>query len=62
MAAQLSIVSMCFLGFADNVLQLRWRDKLLLPMLATLPLLLVYYANGGATAVPTAAIFATTIP
>jgi UDP-N-acetylglucosamine--dolichyl-phosphate N-acetylglucosaminephosphotransferase len=47
----LSIVCMCFLGFADNVLNLRWRDKLFLPLAATLPLLLVYYANGGSTSV-----------
>lgn len=49
MAALLSINSMCFLGFVDNVLDLRWRIKLLLPTIATLPILLVYYAQGGNT-------------
>lgn len=33
---------MLFLGFADDVLDLRWLTKLLLPMLASLPLLIVY--------------------
>ena len=51
MGAMLSINSMCFLGFADNVLNLRWRVKLVVPFAATLPLLLVYYASGGSTTV-----------
>ena len=33
---------MIFLGFADDVLDLRWRDKLVLPTLASLPLLVAY--------------------
>mmetsp|Transcript_21628 Transcript_21628/g.32195 ORF Transcript_21628/g.32195 Transcript_21628/m.32195 type:complete len:464 (-) Transcript_21628:360-1751(-) len=49
LAALLSIACMCFLGFADNVLDLRWRHKLWLPMAATLPILMVYYVNGGVT-------------
>jgi len=48
-AALLSIACMCFLGFADNVLDLRWRHKILLPTAATLPLLMVYWVNGGVT-------------
>ena len=40
---------MIFLGFADDVLNLRWRHKLLLPTIATLPLLMVYWVNGGST-------------
>jgi len=40
---------MCFLGFADNVLNLRWRHKLILPTIASLPVLLVYYIQGGST-------------
>ena len=42
---------MCFLGFADNVLDLRWRDKLWLPLCASLPLLVVYAVDGGGTTV-----------
>ena len=33
---------MIFLGFADDVLDLRWRQKLILPTIASLPLLMVY--------------------
>ncbi|CAD7922455.1 unnamed protein product [Amoebophrya sp. A120] len=51
LAAILSICSMSFFGFVDNVLNLRWRDKLLLPTLASLPLLLVYFATLGTTSV-----------
>mmetsp|Transcript_2500 Transcript_2500/g.5188 ORF Transcript_2500/g.5188 Transcript_2500/m.5188 type:complete len:305 (+) Transcript_2500:1-915(+) len=40
---------MCFLGFADNVLDLRWRDKLWLPLSASLPLMIVYAVDGGGT-------------
>jgi UDP-N-acetylglucosamine--dolichyl-phosphate N-acetylglucosaminephosphotransferase len=40
---------MCFLGFADNVLNLRWRHKLILPTIASLPVVLVYYVQGGST-------------
>eukprot|EP00106_Octopus_bimaculoides_P007075 XP_014774517.1 PREDICTED: UDP-N-acetylglucosamine--dolichyl-phosphate N-acetylglucosaminephosphotransferase-like isoform X2 [Octopus bimaculoides] len=49
LAALLSICCMIFLGFADDVLNLRWRQKLLLPTIASLPLLMVYFANFGAT-------------
>lgn len=40
---------MVLLGFADDVLDLRWRHKLLLPMIASLPLLMVYYINVNST-------------
>lgn len=42
---------MIFLGFADDVLNLRWRHKLLLPTMASLPLLMVYFTNFGNTTV-----------
>ena len=44
-AALLSITCMLLLGFADDVLDLRWRHKLLLPSMASLPLLMVYYVT-----------------
>lgn len=47
----LSICCMLFLGFADDVLNLKWRYKLVLPTLASLPLLMVYYINQGSTTV-----------
>lgn len=50
-AVLLSICCMIFLGFADDVLDLRWRHKLLLPTIASLPLLMVYYVNFGKTVI-----------
>jgi UDP-N-acetylmuramyl pentapeptide phosphotransferase/UDP-N-acetylglucosamine-1-phosphate transferase len=47
-SALLSICFMTFLGFSDDVLDLPWRYKLLLPTVATLPLLCAY---SGSTSV-----------
>eukprot|EP01129_Flabellula_baltica_P008806 TRINITY_DN3531_c0_g1_i2.p1 TRINITY_DN3531_c0_g1~~TRINITY_DN3531_c0_g1_i2.p1 ORF type:complete len:297 (+),score=30.87 TRINITY_DN3531_c0_g1_i2:263-1153(+) len=41
-AALISVCFMLFLGFADDVLDLRWRVKIFLSILATLPLLMAY--------------------
>ena len=43
LAALLSMCCMLFLGFADDVLNLKWRHKLWLPTMASLPLLMVYF-------------------
>lgn len=51
LCALLSICCMCFLGFADNVLDLRWRDRLVLPLAASLPVLMTYAATGGVTTI-----------
>lgn len=40
---------MLLLGFADDVFDLRWRYKLLLPTVASLPLLMIYYVNFNST-------------
>ena len=45
-AALLSICFMILLGFSDDVLDLRWRYKLILPFVASLPIIFAY---GGAT-------------
>nr|CAG4644027.1 EOG090X07N9 [Lepidurus arcticus] len=50
-AALLSICCMLLLGFADDVLDLKWRHKLLLPTMASLPLLMVYYVNFNSTTI-----------
>lgn len=50
-AGLLSVCCMIFLGFADDVLDLKWRDKLLLPTMASLPLLMVYFVNIGITTI-----------
>lgn len=42
---------MVLLGFADDVLDLRWRHKLLLPSIASLPLLMVYFVNFNSTTI-----------
>jgi len=47
-AALASVTLMTLLGFADDVLDLKWRYKLMLPLLACLPLLVNYH---GSTAV-----------
>ncbi|CAG8664333.1 5903_t:CDS:2, partial [Scutellospora calospora] len=49
LSAMLSLQSMTFLGFADDVFDIRWRYKLLLPTIASIPLLMVYYVNFGET-------------
>lgn len=41
-AALATICFMLFLGFADDVFDIRWRVKLMLPAIATLPLLIAY--------------------
>ena len=57
-AALAATIFMVFLGFADDVLELRWRYKLILPTVASLPLLISY---AGSTTVilpnPFAAVF-----
>lgn len=47
-SALFSICFMIFLGFTDDTLELKWRYKLILPTLASLPLLVSY---SGSTAV-----------
>lgn len=50
-SALLTICCMLLLGFADDVLDLRWRHKLLLPMVASLPMLMVYYVTYDLTTI-----------
>lgn len=40
---------MVLLGFVDDVLDLKWRYKLIFPLLASIPLVLVYMINKGST-------------
>jgi hypothetical protein len=40
-----SICTSILLGFADDMLDLRWRHKLLFPTLSSMPLLLVYFLS-----------------
>jgi len=50
-AAFASVTFMVLLGFADDVLNLKWRYKLILPLVASLPLL-VLYTGGTSVLVP----------
>lgn len=43
--ALLGVTCILLLGFADDVLDVPWRVKLLLPAIAALPILLVYYTT-----------------
>jgi len=49
LSALLSISSMLLLGFVDDVLELKWRHKLYLPTLASIPILTVYLVSGSST-------------
>jgi UDP-N-acetylglucosamine--dolichyl-phosphate N-acetylglucosaminephosphotransferase len=49
LSGMLSICCMLLLGFCDDVLELRWIFKLVLPTFASFPLLVSYIAAGGAT-------------
>ena len=44
-SALLGISFIVFLGFADDVLDLAWRYKLILPPIASLPLIVAYTGN-----------------
>ncbi|KAJ3128481.1 tunicamycin resistance protein [Nowakowskiella sp. JEL0407] len=45
----LSLFSMFFLGFADDVLDIRWRVKIWFPFAASIPLLMVYFVTFNKT-------------
>ena len=51
LSALLTLHTTTLLGIADDVLDLRWRHKVLIPALASLPLLLVYYIDFGVTSI-----------
>lgn len=45
----LSILIATLLGLLDDLFDIRWRHKLPIPLIASVPLLLVYYAEQGNT-------------
>lgn len=51
LSAILSIYSGTLLGFVDDVLDIRWRYKLPIPLLSSIPMLIVYMAGNGSTSV-----------
>lgn len=49
LSSLLSILIATMLGFLDDVFDIRWRHKLPIPIIASIPLLTVYYAERGNT-------------
>ena len=49
LSALLSLLSATMLGFLDDVFDIRWRYKIPIPIISSIPLLVVYYAGGGGT-------------
>ena len=50
-AAAMSVTAMLLLGFADDVLDLRWKHKTFLPAIAVLPAMAVYRIMGYSTSI-----------
>lgn len=42
---------MLFLGFVDDVMNVKWRHKIILPAISSLPLLMIYSVTSGVTQV-----------
>ncbi|KAI6121044.1 glycosyl transferase family 4-domain-containing protein [Pisolithus croceorrhizus] len=49
LSSLMSLLIATLLGFLDDVFDIRWRHKLPIPLIAAIPLLMVYYAEGGNT-------------
>ena len=49
LSSLLSLLVATMLGFLDDVFDIRWRHKLPIPIIASIPLLMVYYAEQGNT-------------
>ncbi|KAL0960621.1 hypothetical protein HGRIS_005652 [Hohenbuehelia grisea] len=49
LSSLLSLLIATLLGFLDDVFDIRWRHKLPIPIIASIPLLMVYYAERGNT-------------
>ena len=45
----LSLLIATMLGFLDDIFDIRWRHKVPIPIIASIPLLMVYYAEHGNT-------------
>lgn len=49
LSSLLSLLIATMLGFLDDVFDIRWRHKLPIPIIASIPLLIVYYSEHGTT-------------
>ncbi|BGP52047.1 tunicamycin resistance protein [Rhodotorula kratochvilovae] len=57
LASLLSLLIATFLGFCDDVFDIRWRFKLPIPVIASVPLLVTYAAGHGVTDVVLPCVF-----
>jgi UDP-N-acetylglucosamine--dolichyl-phosphate N-acetylglucosaminephosphotransferase len=53
---------MVMLGVADDIFDIRWRHKVFLPAIASIPLLMVYYVDFNVTVVVTPTPFLPYLP
>lgn len=51
LSAIMSLQSIAILGLGDDLFDIRWRHKILMPLVAAIPLLVVYFVDFGVTAV-----------
>ena len=49
LSSLLSLLIATMLGFLDDIFDIRWRHKIPIPIIASIPLLIVYYADNGNT-------------
>lgn len=49
MSGLLSLQSIVILGIGDDLLDIRWRHKVLIPAVASIPMLIVYFVDFGVT-------------
>jgi UDP-N-acetylglucosamine--dolichyl-phosphate N-acetylglucosaminephosphotransferase len=51
LSAILSLQSVVILGLGDDLFDIRWRHKVLIPAFASIPMLIVYFVDFGVTQV-----------
>jgi UDP-N-acetylglucosamine--dolichyl-phosphate N-acetylglucosaminephosphotransferase len=49
LSAILSLQSVVILGLGDDIFDIRWRHKVLIPAFASIPILIVYFVDFGVT-------------
>lgn len=49
LSAILSLQSVVILGIGDDLFDIRWRHKILIPAFASIPILIVYFVDYGVT-------------
>jgi UDP-N-acetylglucosamine--dolichyl-phosphate N-acetylglucosaminephosphotransferase len=49
LSSLLSLLMAAMLGLLDDIFDIRWRHKIPIPIISSIPLLMVYYADYGNT-------------